>query len=306
MRITAYSSLGLAQLIWRALYRGVRSTGIINLRIGGLTMRQFSRGVVANFLWPLCVRFVRHPVAVDGSRMWLTPEPTSFSLLMGTYEAGLRRVFEQFIKSGMTVVDVGANIGIYTLLAARKTGSKGRVYAFEPEHANFELLEKNVELNEYSHVTTIPMALSDKHGQAQIYLSASGNGSHSMYRNDAVTDNTENIQCVSFDEFWEAEGRPTIHFIKMDIEGAEAAVLRGMDRFLHATDALTMVLEFYPGGLRAAGSPPDEFLANVSARGFRLQVIDGVEIRPFECVDVPALVDRLGSKYGVNVLCTRP
>jgi FkbM family methyltransferase len=237
--------------------------------------------------------------------MAVPDDADSLGFLMGTFESQTCEFIERSIEEGMIVVDAGANIGFYSLLAARRVGPKGRVYAFEPEAANFALLMRNIGLNGYRNIRALPAALAESTRRVALYLSRESCGSHSIYRDAAVGSGSVEVEAVSFDEFWEAEGRPEIGFIKMDIEGAEAAALEGMSNFLEATRRLTMITEFFPGALRAAGTKPESYLRGLSALGFQVQFFIGEGLVSLESVDMASLYGRLGDEYGVNLLCTK-
>jgi FkbM family methyltransferase len=201
--------------------------------------------------------------------MAVPDDADSLGFVMGTFESQTCEFIERSIEEGMTVVDAGANIGFYSLLAARRVGPTGKVYAFEPEAANFALLMKNIGLNGYKNIRALPAALAESTKRVALYLSREGSGSHSIYHDAAVGNGSVEVEALSFDEFWEAEGRPAIGFIKMDIEGAEAAALEGMKNFLEATDRLTLITEFFPGALRAAGTEQCPICADFPRSDFR-------------------------------------
>jgi FkbM family methyltransferase len=268
-------------------------------------MRDAHRYLVRHFVWPYYSRQSRGDVIFRGQRMTVPDDADSLGFVMGTFESHTCEFIERSIEEGMAVVDAGANIGFYSLLAARRVGPTGKVYAFEPEAANFALLRKNIGLNGYTNIRALPAALAESTGRVALYLSNEGSGSHSIYRDAAVGSRSVEVETVSFDEFWEAEERPAIGFIKMDIEGAEAAALEGMNNFLEATRRLTMITEFFPGALRAAGTDPESYLRRLSSLGFQVQLFMGERLVPLDSADMPSLYGRLGEQYGINLLCTK-
>ena len=102
-------------------------------------------------------------IEIDGQKLFLDKED---SLLLSTRKNNYDRFeiecLKQLIKEGDTVVDLGANIGYYTLILAQLVGKSGHVYAFEPEPSNFEILSKNVKENKHDNVTLVQKAISDK------------------------------------------------------------------------------------------------------------------------------------------------
>lgn len=139
------------------------------------------------------------------------------------------KVLQDNIKEGYTVLDIGANIGFYSLLMSRMVGDSGKVYAFEPEPRNFEILQKNIALNKITNVIVSNLALSDKVGKSFMELS-SDSGQHRL------SDSGVEIQTTTIDEYFKDT---KIDFIKMDAEGSEGKILKGMSQ------RPPMVTEFY-------------------------------------------------------------
>lgn len=137
--------------------------------------------------------------------------------------------YNKISRGGELVLDIGANIGYYTLLMSKMVGESGKVYAFEPEPKNFEILQKNIKLNNANNVVIEKLALSDKVGRSFIALSEDS-GQH------RISDSGLEIQTTTIDEYF---GNKKIDFIKMDAEGSEGKILRGMSQ------RPDMITEFY-------------------------------------------------------------
>jgi FkbM family methyltransferase len=116
------------------------------------------------------------------------------------------------------VLDIGANIGYFTLLFARIVGPTGSVYAFEPEPRNFELLSKNVEINSYQNVTLVPKAVSNCRGSGELHLCDTNPGMHSLYSLSKSTRSVD-VDIIRLDDYF-ANYDGKIRFVKIDIEGA--------------------------------------------------------------------------------------
>ncbi len=104
-------------------------------------------------------------VMAGGHKLYIDKWDTTISqelILSGKWEDYETELFKKNIKPGVTVVDIGAHIGYYTVIAAQLVGDKGKVYAFEPDPRNFKLLQRNVEANGYSNVVLVNKAVSDK------------------------------------------------------------------------------------------------------------------------------------------------
>jgi FkbM family methyltransferase len=227
----------------------------------------------------------------------------SFPLLRrGVYEKTETALFKKCISRGMRVLDVGANIGYYTLIAARLVGGNGNVFAFEPEGENFALLKKNVEANGYTNTTLVQKALSDRTAGTEMFLSPANKGDHRIYRTGEGRPSIE-IDAVRLDDFF-SNPDETFDFIKMDIQGAEPAALRGMTRLLGRNGKLTLVTEFWPSGIRLSGSSPRSFLQELAGHGFHVFVIDEKENRLLSA-SADGIIRMCPGEKHVNLFCRR-
>ena len=215
---------------------------------------------LSRFLWSS-----KPVVEVQGSKMYVNPEglPKNYIktfqayIISGGPEKLTTEMFKNIVKKGDVVLDLGANVGFYTLLGARLVGKEGKVYAFEPEPINYSLLLKNIELNGYDNVVAVQKAVSNAAGKIRFFLDKKDTGAHTIYQPDDEREFIE-VETVSLDEFFKDKER-IINFIKMDIEGAEMVALSGMDRIIRENRNLKMFVEFYPLGIRRAGNTPEEF-----------------------------------------------
>lgn len=119
----------------------------------------------------------------QGSRMYVDAIDLGIVphlLADGVYERYQTELFKQIIRPGMVVIDIGANFGYYTLLAARLLHNKGSVIAFEPDPRNYELLLNNVRVNGYTNVIAIKKAVSNKNGKLRLFIDGLNLGAHSL------------------------------------------------------------------------------------------------------------------------------
>ena len=211
---------------------------------------------------------------VQGQKMRLVSDAKPYNeaeFIYGTYEPGVTSLFEKDIKPGMGVVDGGAHIGYYTLLAARQVGPDGNVYAFEPDPKNFAGLRENIALNQFSQVDVEQLGLSDSVGSAELFQHSSFSGAHSMFRGwPGVTEQSLGIQTTSLDAYFQKRGWPRVDFVKLDIEGAESAVIEGMLGLIDRNPDLRIILEFQPRTLAGAGVEAGAFLQRLENLGFSL------------------------------------
>lgn len=181
------------------------------------------------------------------------------------HEPVTTEIFKKLIKEGNTVIDVGANIGYFTLLAARLVGHKGKVFSFEPEPRNFAYLTKNLELNKYKNVVARQMAVSDKCGSVDFQICKVDSGHHSV-----ISDTTKSlpktdiikVETVSLDSLFEKKAKD-IDFIKIDAEGSEPKVLAGMKKILLKSKKIKIIMEFYPLLIRQLNQSPEKLLEDL-------------------------------------------
>jgi FkbM family methyltransferase len=163
---------------------------------------------------------------------------------------------------------------------ARLVGPNGRVYAFEPEPANFAVLKKNVEMNGYRNVALIHKAVSCRNAKTRLFLADYDLGDHRIYDSG---DNRKSIEIdlVRLDDFFGEHGS-RIDFLKMDVQGSEAGVLLGMPRLLEQNPQVKIVTEFWPFGLTNFGTDPAEFLRLLAPPGRKLYHVseEGGRIEP--------------------------
>lgn len=198
-----------------------------------------------------------------------TYETTAYSL--SRYEPFARELFASYLRPGARVLDLGAQFGIYTVLAARKSPG-GTVVAFEPEPHNFSLLELNARLNRvHDRVTAHRLAVGDEEAVVDFFV-YKGSDSHAMHRHpDAVLDQVLKQEVVTIDVFLDA---PAFDLIKIDIEGHEPFAQEGMRKTLEKSENVVLICELAPEYLRRAGVDPSDYLAQLRSYGFDTRMID--------------------------------
>lgn len=204
---------------------------------------------------------------VDPDDMVITARTIGF----GEYEPGLTKAFLSIVHEGDTVIDIGANIGYYTMLGAQAVGQKGKVYAFEPDPGAYALLRTNAEVNRFTNIVAEQKALSNRPGTLTLYRGCTNKGDNRVI---APSDKRETVtvEAVALDDYLPNNAK--IRFIKSDTQGAEGMVLEGMRRTIERNKELYFAVEFWPYGLARSGWPPDRFLMLVHSLGFTIQEID--------------------------------
>ena len=204
-------------------------------------------------------------IEIQGSKMYVNTEglPKRYEQAFQSYitlnwEKITTEMFKEAVKEGDVVVDIGANMGYFTLLAARLVGKTGRVYAFEPEPTNYSLLLKNIEVNGYDNVVPVQKAASNKSGKVKLFVSEEDAGNSTIFQYGDGRKFIE-VEAVTLDEFFADKAHP-INVIKMDAEGAEMAVLLGMDRIIRENQDIKIFSELYPELMTTMGYSPEDFI----------------------------------------------
>jgi FkbM family methyltransferase len=210
-----------------------------------------------------------HKMYVDGRDMVV-----SLGLISrGKYENNETKIFMDLIKPGMIVLDVGANIGYYSLVSAKIVGNKGKVYAFEPEPNNFNLLLKNIKVNNYENIIPVNMAASNKNGNAQLFLDKNNFGNQSLAsKNVPECRGVIAIKTITLDKYFkDIIKNKNMDIIKMDAQGAEGMVLEGAKNILKKNPII--ITEFSPIALKNMGTSPQKMLENIRKLNYKLFII---------------------------------
>lgn len=201
---------------------------------------------------------------------------TQLALLSSWYERQTVQICRRLLTPGMNAVDVGANVGYYTRIFAEQVRPSGVVYAFEAHPENFRMLCENT--RSVRNVAAVQQVVSDREGMAELY-EMTDPGRHSLFRIPiseigVTVRKTLSVVSTTLDAYLEAQGRPTIHLIKLDIEGSEPLALAGMEETIARSPQLALVVEYYPRVLQAVGTDASGFLARLRALGFGLLTIE--------------------------------
>lgn len=195
-----------------------------------------------------------HIAVGDKEEILLYPEGQIAELMWGLeFERKERDFVTYFLKPGMRVVNIGANIGLYTIMSAALVSPDGVVHAFEPSQATFERLNKNIELNSATNVFANKIALSDEKGSLLLktdpkYPDADGHRFVEKQESDAspVSQYDEVVQCDTLDDHMRNVYHgdiPPVDFMIIDVEGAEWSVLKGALHCLAVSRDITLLLE---------------------------------------------------------------
>jgi FkbM family methyltransferase len=204
-------------------------------------------------------------------------------------------VFERFVQPGGCVLDIGANIGMFTTLAARLAGEQGRVYAFEPTYSSFRYLLENLELNQVRTVVPVFGAVTDQ--GSEVYLHDHTYSKEQNYIARTAEAGTL-VPAYQLDTFLAQTPHTTINFVKIDVEGAELLVLRSLGARIR--DVAVLYLEFVNANYEAFGYRQADLLRFLQDNHFTMYAVthdaNGLHCTPLVNSDVPA---------GQNIIASR-
>lgn len=266
-RLTDRSLMSLPLLFKKVMFRVRRAVWRVLTTVSPDKIASFRLPGGARFEYPLKSAIGEHLFAG-----WFEPAEIAF-------------VLDQ-LNAGDIVVDLGANAGLYTVIAARAVGSTGHVYAFEPGQRALALLRRNIAINGLDNVTVIEAAVSNVSGQASFAVATDTALSSlaDVNRSDQQVSAWETVRTVRLDDAIAEYRIPAVTFIKMDVEGAEKLALEGAPNILaRAAPALTILFEAFDQNTRAFGYTVRELLEWLQARGFSVQGFDeSLTLRPIE------------------------
>lgn len=210
-------------------------------------------------------------VEIHGATVVLNPaDPVvSGALHFGVYEKAETRFFQSACRDGMTFLDVGANLGYYTALAARAVGPNGRVLAVEPDPDSFGYLEQTIAANAVGNVEAFPVAASDAPAILPLYISTDNRGDNRLYASDGERPQVE-VKARPLDTLLRDNKIDTVDLIKIDVQGYEPKVIAGLRETITASPNLTLLTEFWPQGIDEAGEDANEFLQTLRELGLTL------------------------------------
>ncbi len=223
-------------------------------------------------------------------------------LYFNQFEPETRSFLDAYLRPGDVFLDIGANVGLYTIAAARIVGIHGEVHAFEPCTQTFSRLEENVRLNAIRSVSCHRIALSDANAEAQLSLAKDGfdawNSLGKPYMGEPG--GQETVQTVTLDSFvgqHRLDGRITA--MKIDVEGWENQVLIGAEKLLSAANAPALCVEFTEEAAQLAGSSCAALYRTLERLGFQMFTVGETAeaVVPFAICDPFPNVNLLALKY---------
>ena len=228
------------------------------------------------------------------------------SLFLGShdYEPYASKLVMGLLRPGDVAVDVGAMIGYYTVIFAKHVAPHGRVYAFEPDPENFELLSSNVRMNGYDSVTCRQAVVGASSGRGKLWRAATNRGDNHAFPSEGRE--AVDVDMVALDDVIDEP----VDLVKIDVQGYESHVLAGMRGVIERSAELVMLVEFCPALLIEAGTQPADLLDELRALSLAMYEIDD-DARTVRGVDQPELLERVRPEFGdaaegyTNLLVTK-
>jgi FkbM family methyltransferase len=242
----------------------------------------------------LCCRWARAfpdiplPLRLPFGGWWLVRNDyCSFAIASGSFEKEETHFVEHFLRGGMTVLDIGAHHGYYTLLASKRVGRHGRVIAFEPSPRERKFLERHMSLNRCENVNIEALALGSASGEADLFVVDGTETGCNSLRPPSVTQSVRGfrVPLEQLDVYLEHKGVEKVDFIKLDAEGGELEILKGATKLLGRVPRPLILAEVQDVRTQPWGYEAREIIRFLSQRDFhwyRMQADGGLSALPLE------------------------
>lgn len=189
--------------------------------------------------------------------------------IFGTWEPHISNWISRRLKPGDLFIDIGANVGYYSLLAAHLVGAEGRVIAIEPSPSIRAKLQNNIDLNSYRNIDVLGYAISSERGKIPFYMGPPESiGMSSMLQRDELTYEGE-VECCPLGDLVDAETWQRAHIVKIDVEGAELEVVKSLLPLLpRAHPDLEIYVEISPQWMEDGGDGAESLMSLLGKQGF--------------------------------------
>jgi FkbM family methyltransferase len=220
--------------------------------------------------------------------------------LDGCYAAHFEQMLRLAARPGTLCIDVGANLGLCSVVLEDAAGPNGRVLAFEPEEQNFRLLEHNLQLNQASNVEAFRYAVGQESGAVMMRRNTVNFGDH---RVSICPENTPAaVPMVCIDDMLAKQPPLPVSVTKIDVQGFELQVIKGMHRTLKANRDLVLFIEVFPEALRQAGTSGCELMSHLQSAGFSGYEFSSRRVQP---MGPPQIYDWLADGTDIDCVLSR-
>jgi len=262
----------------------------------------------------ILLRIIPEKIQIGPATLYLDPNDpvVSGALTLRVYEPSEQALFAKYLHGDMTLVDIGANLGLYTAVSMHHLDANGHIVAFEPYSITYEILKKTVAANQngpsaYPHVNIFNLAATPEPCNQDLRLNPENRGDNRLYQG-TYQGKPEEWETLS------VEGRPVddvlaelkieeVNFVKIDIQGYEQKAFSGFQKTLARSQNVILLSEFWPKGLREAGGSAREYLQLLIDLGFSLYTLNAKpygSVTPLE--DWDALIASLPERKYTDIV----
>ena len=195
-----------------------------------------------------------------------------FFLKDGHYEPYVTQLMLEYTREPGDVLDIGANIGYFSILCSKRTG--GKVYSIEPEPTNYSLLQQNINLNQSQNVISFNVAANNSSGEISFYVNSKNKGDHRCSQLDKNLSKIIKVEGKRIDQVLTKEEFNRVRVIKIDVQGYEKKVCEGMEDYLRNAKDLKIISEFVVDLMVEAGDAPIQYLQFMLDNGFNMWILD--------------------------------
>jgi FkbM family methyltransferase len=234
----------------------------------------------------IILSIVPETVRVGPATIHLNPSDPVMSgaLALRVFERRELAFFMRSCRERMTVVDVGANVGVYTALAMHLTGCNGTVVAIEPHAESQRFLRLTINANAATRTPAhvFDCAASDREGTAQLFVNPHNKADNRLYRSEATPSaQSASVQLRTIDALLNELGIHRVDILKIDVQGSELSAIAGAAKTIRNSPGMLLMSEFWPDGIRqAAGCAPERYLELLQDLGLGLFRLERKRLSP--------------------------
>jgi len=231
------------------------------------------------------LRIIPESLKIGPAILHLDPSDPVISgaLTLRVYEPSEQALLAKYLHGDMIMVDIGANMGLYTAVSMHHLDAGGRIVAFEPHPRAYEFLQKNVAANQTNgqacpRVDIFNLAATPEPSQQDLRLNPENYGDNRLYQGtyqgEVVEWDTLPVDGRPVDDVLEELGIQEVNFVKIDIQGYELNAITGFQKILARSQNVIIISEFWPKGLQEAGGSALEYLQMLANLGFKLYTLN--------------------------------
>jgi FkbM family methyltransferase len=227
------------------------------------------------------LRVRRTVIETEDGVFWIDPISNLGVTLtrLGKYEPGMLLILEKFLRTGATFVDLGANEGYFTVIGAKRCGSRGCVVAIEPQYRLLPVITENLRLNEVKWAVVMNVAVTDTPGTVTIHLSADTNtGGSGLYRRTKYLLPIRQIEAMTLAEIFDEAQLAHVDLLKVDVEGSEYEILLGSREIFRQARVRALALELHPKILADRGKDSADITRMLLEANYRMVDVCGSAI----------------------------